>query len=63
MTLLVTWLNLDAISEILDQANRPGWNDSMIMTNINNFEVSYEDIASYFRCPEKLGNIPVLYSV
>jgi hypothetical protein len=50
-------LNQDEIIEILDQAKASEWHETMVNTNIDIFEMSYEESVSYFKCLENLEKI------
>jgi hypothetical protein len=50
-------LDQDEIIEILDQAKTPEWNEAMINTKIDIFEMSYEESVSYFKRLENLEHI------
>jgi uncharacterized protein YdeI (YjbR/CyaY-like superfamily) len=47
----------DEIIEILDQAKTPEWNEAMIKSKIDIFEMTYEESLSYFKCLETLEKI------
>jgi hypothetical protein len=52
-------LDQDEIIEILDQARVRNleWHEAMVNTNIDNFEMSYEEFVSYFKRSENLEKI------
>jgi hypothetical protein len=52
-------LDQDKIIEILDQDKTldPEWHELMLNTNIDIFEISYEESASYFKSLENLEKI------
>jgi hypothetical protein len=50
-------LDQDEIIEILDQAKAPEWHESMVNSNIDIFEMTYEESVSYFKHLENLENI------
>jgi uncharacterized protein YdeI (YjbR/CyaY-like superfamily) len=52
-------LDQDEIIEFSDQAKAwdPEWLEAMVNTNIEIFEMSYEESVSYFKCLENLENI------
>jgi hypothetical protein len=50
-------LDQDEIIGILDQAKAPEWHEEMVNTNIDNFEISYEESVSYFKHLENLEKI------
>jgi hypothetical protein len=52
-------LDQDEIIEILDQAKAmdPEWHEAMVNTNIDIFEMSYEESVSYFKLLENFENI------
>jgi hypothetical protein len=50
-------LDQDEIIEILDQAKDPQWHEAMVNTNIDIFEMSYEESVSYFKRLENLEKI------
>jgi hypothetical protein len=50
-------LDQDEIIEILDQVKAPEWHESKVNTNIEIFEMSYEESVSYFKLLEKLEKI------
>jgi hypothetical protein len=47
----------DEIIEILDQAKAHEWYETMVNANIDIFEISYEELVSYFKCLENLEKI------
>jgi hypothetical protein len=52
-------LDQDEIIEILDQAKAkfPEWQEAIMNSNIDIFEMSYEESVSYFKCLENLEKI------
>jgi hypothetical protein len=50
-------LDQDEIIEILDQAKAPEWQEAMVNTNIDIFEMTYEESVSYFKHLDKLEKI------
>jgi hypothetical protein len=52
-------LDQDEIIEILDQAKAwdPEWHEAMVKSNIDIFEMTYEESVSYFKCLENLEKI------
>jgi molecular chaperone GrpE (heat shock protein) len=52
-------LGQDEIIEILDQAKAldPDWHEAMVNSNIDIFEMSYEEFVSYFKHLQKLEKI------
>jgi hypothetical protein len=50
-------LDQDEIIEVLDQAKAPEWHEAMVNSNIDIFEMSYEESVSYFKCLENLEKI------
>jgi hypothetical protein len=52
-------LDQDEMIEIFDQAKAldPKWHEAMLNTNIDIFEMSYEESVSYFKRLENLENI------
>jgi hypothetical protein len=47
----------DEIIEILDHSKDPEWHETMVNANIDIFEMTYEESASYFKCLENLEKI------
>jgi arsenate reductase-like glutaredoxin family protein len=50
-------LDQNEIIEILDQAKAPKWHEAMVNTNIDIFEMTYEESVSYFKHLENLEKI------
>jgi hypothetical protein len=52
-------LDQDEIIEILGQtiANYPEWHEAMVNSNIDIFEMAYEEYVSYFKCLETFQKI------
>jgi hypothetical protein len=47
-------LDQDEIIEILDQSKAPEWHEAMVKSNIDIFEMSYEESVSYVKRLENL---------
>jgi hypothetical protein len=45
------------IIEILDQAKTPEWHEAMVNTNIDIFDMTYDESVSYFKRLDNLENI------
>jgi hypothetical protein len=50
-------LDQDEITEILSQAKAPGWYEAMFNSNIDIFEMTYEESVSYSKRLENLEKI------
>jgi hypothetical protein len=50
-------LDQDEIIEILDQAKAPEWHEAMVNSNIDIFEMTYEESVSYFKRLENFEKI------
>jgi hypothetical protein len=52
-------IDQDEIIDILDQGKtwHPEWHEAMVNTNIDIFEMSYEESVAYFKCLENLDKI------